>query len=75
MWIIPIVIMSDPAAEPGAPTGGATNIPSAQDKSIAAEAKKRVPNNVVSLARAPDRIILRLNKYVVIANSQLINRF
>ena len=55
--------MSDPAAEPGAPTGGATDVPPASEKSIAAEVKKKVPEKAVTLARTPDRIILRLNKY------------
>jgi hypothetical protein len=57
--------MSDPAAEPGAPTGGATNIPAASEKSIAAEVKERVPNRLLSVASTPDQIILRLNKYGV----------
>lgn len=54
--------MSEPAAEPGAPADGATNIPQASEKSVAAETKKRAPK-AVSLAATPDRIILRLNKY------------
>lgn len=56
--------MSDPAAEPGAPQGGATtNMPPASEKSIAHEVKQRVPSTAVALARTPDQIILRLNKY------------
>ena len=55
--------MSDPSAEPGAPTGGATNVSSASEKSIASEVKQRVPSNLISIARAPDNILLRLNKY------------
>ena len=54
--------MSDPAAEPGAPTGGATNIPPESEKSIAAEVKKKVPGRAIELARTPDKLILRLNK-------------
>jgi len=54
--------MSDPAAEPGAPTGGATNIPSASEKSVANEVKQRVPSQVLSIARTPDKLILRINK-------------
>ncbi|KAK5164561.1 uncharacterized protein LTR77_009767 [Saxophila tyrrhenica] len=54
--------MSDPAAEPGVPNDGATNVPAAGEKSIAAEVKQRVPGRVVSLASTPDRIILRINK-------------
>lgn len=57
--------MSDPAAEPGAPTGGATNVPPASEKSIAAEVKKQVPGRAIALARTPDSIILRLNKYTL----------
>lgn len=55
--------MSDPVAEPGAPTGGATNLPPASEKSIAAEVKDKVPGRAIALARTPDRILLRLNKY------------
>ena len=57
--------MSDPAAEPGAPTGGATNMPSSSEKSIANEVKERVPDKAISIARTPDRLILRLNKYAL----------
>ncbi|KXL43819.1 hypothetical protein M433DRAFT_131072 [Acidomyces richmondensis BFW] len=53
--------MSDPTVEPGAPADGATNLPSASEKSVAAEAKRRVPK-LAQLAATPDRIILRLNK-------------
>ncbi|KAK4545245.1 hypothetical protein LTR36_003425 [Oleoguttula mirabilis] len=53
--------MSDPAAEPGAPSSGAVDIPPASEKSVAAEAKKRAPK-VTSLAATPDRVLLRLNK-------------
>ena len=55
--------MSDSAAEPGAPTE-VSNMPPSQDKSIASEVKKRVPSGALSLASTPDRILLRLNKYV-----------
>ncbi|KAK4556735.1 hypothetical protein LTR86_006306 [Recurvomyces mirabilis] len=53
--------MSDPVAEPGIPTSG-TNVPPANEKSVAAEAKKRVPNRLLALAATPDSILLRLNK-------------
>ena len=53
--------MSDPAAEPGVPASGKTDIPPASEKSIANEAKKRAPT-LTSIARTPDRIILRMNK-------------
>lgn len=53
------------AEEPGAPTTIPTNMPTASDKSIANEVKQRVPNKVVSLASTPDRLLLRLNKYVL----------
>lgn len=56
--------MSDPTAEPGAPTTGSTNIPSASEKSISNAAQKRAPK-LTSLAAQPDRIILRVNKYVI----------
>lgn len=62
--------MSDPSAEPGAPGGGATNVPSSSEKSIANEVKQRVPNSLVSIARAPDNLLLRLNKYVLDPTSQ-----
>ncbi|KAK5131467.1 hypothetical protein LTR08_000931 [Meristemomyces frigidus] len=55
--------MSDPAAEPGAPSGGATNIPPASEKSIAAEANKRAPK-LASYAATPDRVLLRMNKLI-----------
>lgn len=56
--------MSDPAAEPGAPTGGATEKPhAASEKSLASEAHRKAPK-LISLAATPDHIILRLNKYV-----------
>ena len=57
--------MSDPAAEPGAPQSGATNMPSTQEKSIANEVKKRVPDQAIAVAKQPDQILLRLNKYVL----------
>ena len=53
--------MSDPVAEPGVPTSN-TNVPPANEKSVAAEAKKRVPNRLLALASTPDSILLRLNK-------------
>lgn len=57
--------MSNAAAEePGAPVG-VSNVGTASDKSIANEVKQRAPNRVVSLARTPDRLLLRLNKYAM----------
>ncbi|EMC92119.1 hypothetical protein BAUCODRAFT_78596 [Baudoinia panamericana UAMH 10762] len=53
--------MSDPVAEPGAPSSGVTELPPAQEKSIATETKKRAPT-LARLAATPDRVILRLNK-------------
>ncbi|KAK3717019.1 hypothetical protein LTR37_006074 [Vermiconidia calcicola] len=54
--------MSDgPTTKPGAPDD-ATNLPQASEKSISNEVRARVPGRVVSIARTPDRIILRLNK-------------
>nr|POF23918.1 hypothetical protein CFP56_54854 [Quercus suber] len=53
--------MSDPAAQPGAPTNGATKLPPSSDKSVAREAQRRAPK-ATSLAATPDRILLRLNK-------------
>ncbi|KAK5107527.1 hypothetical protein LTR62_001057 [Meristemomyces frigidus] len=53
--------MSDPVAEPGAPTG-APKIPEANEKSVSAEVQKRVPNRLLRLAASPDSVLLRLNK-------------
>ncbi|KAF2767366.1 hypothetical protein EJ03DRAFT_156875 [Teratosphaeria nubilosa] len=53
--------MSDPGTEPGAPTGGATDIPAASEKSVAQDVKKRVPK-LAELAATPDTLILRVNK-------------
>ena len=56
--------MSDPATEPGAPSQAASSeIPAPQEKSVAAEAKKRAPPRLLQLAATPDRVLLRLNKY------------
>nr|POF03436.1 hypothetical protein CFP56_72532 [Quercus suber] len=55
-------LMSDPAAQPGAPADGATKLPPSADKSVAREAQRRAPK-ATSLAATPDRILLRLNKY------------
>lgn len=55
--------MSDPAGEPGVPAENhPTSIPPASEKSVAAEVQKRAPK-LVDLARTPDKVILRLNKY------------
>ncbi|RMY64615.1 hypothetical protein D0863_09695 [Hortaea werneckii] len=54
--------MSDPTAEPGAPADVSSNIPPAGEKSLTAEAQRRVPNKLVAMAATPDRILLRLNK-------------
>lgn len=57
--------MSEPASQPGAPTDGAQNVPQqASEKSIAKEVEKKMPPQVKSALATPDRIILRLNKYV-----------
>lgn len=56
--------MSEPASQPGAPSDGAQQIPPASEKSVAKELDKRVPKEVKSAMATPDRIILRLNKYV-----------
>lgn len=56
--------MSDAAAEPGVPVENqASSIPPAGEKSVAKEVQKRAPG-LVALARTPDKILLRLNKYV-----------
>ena len=58
--------MSDPAGEPGVPAENhPTSIPSASDKSVAEEVQKRAPPKLLDIARTPDKIILRLNKYVL----------
>lgn len=58
--------MSDPIEEPGAPIEEkSTSIPPASDKSVAKEVEKRAPAKLVDLARKPDRILLRLNKYAL----------
>ncbi|KAK3116758.1 hypothetical protein LTR53_002524 [Teratosphaeriaceae sp. CCFEE 6253] len=55
--------MSDPTTEPGVPSGGVSSeLPPAQEKSVAAEAKKRAPPRLLQLAATPDRVILRVNK-------------
>ncbi|KAK5684966.1 hypothetical protein LTS10_003041 [Elasticomyces elasticus] len=55
--------MSDPTTEPGAPSGGVSSeIPPAQEKSVAAETNKRAPPSLLRLAATPDRVILRVNK-------------
>ena len=68
--------MSDPAAEPGAPTTtegvapAPSSIPPPADKSVASELQKRVPysSNVMRIASTPDRVLLRLNKFTNPAN-------
>jgi len=60
------VTMSDPTTEPGAPAAGTnSDIPPAQEKSMAAEAKKRAPPRLLQIAATPDRLMLRLNKYAL----------
>lgn len=59
--------MSEPVSQPNAPTDGAQNVPppsQASEKSLAKEVEKRTPPKVKSALATPDRIILRLNKYV-----------
>lgn len=61
--------MSDPAAEPGVPAENhPSTIPPAAEKSVSAEVQKRAPS-LVNLARTPDKILLRLNKYVSLYSS------
>jgi len=61
--------MSDPTAEPGVPAenhpdpDSSVSIPPAAEKKVA-EVKKRAPG-LVDLVKTPDRILLRLNKFVV----------
>lgn len=55
--------MSDPAGEPGAPSNGATKIPSASDKSVSKEVQTKLPK-LAALLATPDKTLLRLNKYV-----------
>lgn len=65
--------MSDPTAEPGVPAENhpdpdtSVNIPPAAEKKIA-EVKKRAPG-LVDLVKTPDRILLRLNKFVLQPNT------
>ena len=48
--------------KPGAPVNDdVKEIPQASEKSVAAEAKRRVPR-LTQLAATPDRVLLRLNK-------------
>ena len=60
--------MSDPAAEPGVPAEShpspntGVSVPPAAEKKIA-EVKKRAPG-LVDLVKTPDKILLRLNKFV-----------
>lgn len=62
--------MSDPAGEPGVPAeNNPSSIPPAAEKSVSAEVQKRAPT-LVSLARTPDKILLRLNKYASFQNIQ-----
>jgi hypothetical protein len=56
--------MSEPASQPGAPAEPVTNLPPASEKSVAKEVQKRVPGNIAKALATPDRILLRLNKYV-----------
>ena len=64
--------MSDPSAEPGVPAEShphpdtSVNIPPAAEKKIA-EVKRKAPG-LVDLVKTPDRILLRLNKFVLHIN-------
>jgi hypothetical protein len=56
---------ADAAAEPGVPVDVEPSyIPPAGEKSVAKEVEKRAPSGLLNLLSKPDRIILRLNKYV-----------
>ena len=67
--------MSDPTAEPGVPAENhpdpesSVSIPPAAEKKIA-EVKKRAPG-LVDLVKTPDRILLRLNKFVIPSDQSL----
>ena len=45
-------------------------MPAASEKSIANEVKQRVPGRLISIARTPDQLILRMNKYARVAMAQ-----
>lgn len=56
---------ADAAAEPGVPVETEPSyIPPAGEKSVAKEVEKRAPSGLINIASKPDKIILRLNKYV-----------
>jgi hypothetical protein len=66
--------MSDPTVEPGVPgeshphPDSSVSIPPAAEKKVA-EVKKRAPG-LVDLVKTPDRILLRLNKFVLPLNNR-----
>lgn len=65
IFLIYLPTMSDPTVEPGAPVENqADSIPPASDGSVAKEVEKRAPARLLELAKQPDRILLRLSKYV-----------
>lgn len=64
--------MSEPASQPGAPSDGAQKLPQASEKSVAKELDKRVPTEVKSAFHTPDRILLRLNKYVLQSSHEIV---
>jgi hypothetical protein len=61
------IMSADAAAEPGVPVDVEPSyIPPAGEKSVAKEVEKRAPSGLLDVLSKPDRIILRLNKYVEI---------
>lgn len=65
IFLIYLPTMSDPTVEPGAPVENrADSIPPASDGSVAKEVEKRAPARLLEIAKQPDRILLRLSKYV-----------
>jgi len=67
--------MSDPTVEPGVPAeshprpDSSVSLPPAAEKKVA-EVKKRAPG-LVDLVKTPDRILLRLNKFVLPPKSSI----
>jgi len=61
--------MSDPTVEPGVPADShphpdsSVSVPPAAEKKIA-EVKRKAPG-LVDLVKTPDRLLLRLNKFVI----------
>jgi len=66
------IMSADAAAEPGVPVENTepSYIPPAGEKSVAKEVEKRAPSGLLDIASKPDRIILRLNKYVQVSSRQ-----